>query len=342
MAVQVEYRQLGKSGLRISVPILGCMGYGTPQWMPWVLSEDKALPVMKAAWDAGINTFDTANMYSNGVGERVVAAFLNKYSIPRKDVVILDKVCYLTTPDDISVIGTVRPDLLKTKKYVNKAGLSRLAIFTEVAASLERLGTDYIDLMQIHDWDATVPVEETMRAFNDLVVAGKILYIGASNMKAWQVGELNAVAERHGWPQIVSIQVEHSLLYRPHEVETMAYALYKGIGVLAYAPLNDGNLARPLGTRTQRTTILEGTPFAKNPSSSDEEIIKRVQQAASKHGWTMSQVALAWSASKATSPIVGAGSPQHLEQNIFTSKTLTGEEIKYLEEPYEMRGYRWG
>jgi len=341
MSAQVEYRQLGKSGLRVSVPVLGCMSFGSDKWFPWVLNEDKAFPVMKAAWDAGVNTFDTANMYSNGESERVIAKFIKKYNIPRRSVVILSKIFWITSDDDSSVIAPMRPDLLQTAKYVNQGGLSRVAIFTQVADTLARLETDYIDLLQIHDHDPNTSYEETMKALNDLIVAGKVRYLGASNVKAWQVAEMNAVAARNGWTQFTAVQVEHSLLYRTWEVEMLAYCLHKGIGVLSYAPLMDGHLARPVGTRTARSKTLEGTFFEKKLRPTDEEIVRRVQQVAQTHGWSMAQVALAWSATKVTSPIIGANTAERVGENIIAGKSLSAEEIKSLEEPYEFRGYRY-
>jgi len=334
-----EYRQLGKSGLRVSVPIVGGMSFGSSSWLPWVINEDKAIPVLKAAWDLGINTVDTADVYSNGESERIIAKFMKQYKIPRQNMVIMTKINFPVAPD-AGTFTFMMPHLPGTRDYVNACGLSRTAIFTSVDASLARLNTTYIDVLQIHDFDASTPIEETMKALHDLVVSGKVRYIGACRMPAWQFMEMNHVAELHGWTQFVSAQVEHSLLYRPEEQDMLAYCNYKGIGVLAFSPLLDGHLARPLGTETTRANSIKGTPFEKARLPSDELIIKRVQEIAQKHSWEMSQVALAWSLTKVTSPIVGASKPERLSQSLVTGKTLTADEIKYLEEPYEFHARR--
>ena len=217
------------------------------------------------------------------------------------------------------------PSLPHTREYVNQGGLSRAAIFNQVDASLRRLKTSYIDVLQIHAFDASTPLEETMRALHELVVAGKVRYIGASGLRVWQLAEMNYTAERNGWTQFISMQVEHSLLYRTEvplswhnpcihsekvcfiqEQEMIAYCKYKGIGVISYSPLMDGHLARPLGTATPRADNIAGSMFEKKRRESDKEIIKRVEEIAGKHSVKMCQVALEWSAGKISSPIVGA------------------------------------
>jgi aryl-alcohol dehydrogenase-like predicted oxidoreductase len=213
---KATYRRLGNSGLRVSNPILGAMSIGDSRWMPWVINEDEALPLLKAAYDRGINTWDTANVYSNGVSEEIIAKAIEKYSIPRHKLIILTKCC-----------GTVREgndpetlalkDIEKTVDYVNQRGLSRQGIFNAVDASLKRLNTDYIDLLQIHRYDVTVPVEETMKALHDLVESGKVRYIGASSMWAVQFAAMQWCAEKHGWTKFVSMQGWYNLLYREEE-----------------------------------------------------------------------------------------------------------------------------
>ncbi|KZT41585.1 Aldo/keto reductase [Sistotremastrum suecicum HHB10207 ss-3] len=178
---KVQYRRLGKCGLRVSVPILGAMSFGDPRWASWVIEEDKALEVLKAAWDRGINTIDTANHYSNGVSEEIVGKFLRKYDIPRHKIIILTK-CFFPVPDDPEMHAWEHPELQQTRDYVNQAGLSRQGIFNQVEVSLQRLGTDYIDLLQVHRYNFDTTPEETMEAFHDLIKAGKIRYIGASSM----------------------------------------------------------------------------------------------------------------------------------------------------------------
>ncbi|CCM04375.1 uncharacterized protein FIBRA_06549 [Fibroporia radiculosa] len=337
-----EYRQLGKSGLRVSVPILGGMSFGTPAWGgPWILNEEESLPILKAAWDLGVTSIDTANTYSNGEAERIVSAFIRKYDIPREKLVIMSKVMFLVSPDP-AVLTVLNPGLNHTRDFVNQGGLSRTAIFNQVEGSLRRLQTSYIDLLQIHAFDPTTPIEETMKALHDLIIAGKVRYIGASNLRAWQLAEMNHVAEKNGWTPFVSIQVEHSLIYRPEEQEMFAYCKHKGIGIITYSPLTDGHLARPLGTETTRTKCLAGTPFEKPRKESDNVIIKRVEELATKLQWKMSQVALAWSSSKVTSPIVGINSVDRLKESIIAGKTLSADDIKYLEEPYEYHPHRFG
>ncbi|TDL18331.1 Aldo keto reductase [Rickenella mellea] len=339
----VEYRRLGKCGLRVSVPIIGAMSFGTDKWQPWVLNEDKALPILKAAWDRGINTVDTANGYSNGESERIIGKFIKQFNIPRQKFIILNK-CFGIVHEDPHVFAPTRPDLLNDRDYMNIRGLSRGAIFNAVDASLERLGTDYIDLLQIHRYDPNTPHEETMKALHDLIQSGKVRYIGASSMRAWQFSELNHVAEKNGWTKFVSMQSEYSLLYREEEREMNAYCNYHGIGLIPWSPLHGGDLARPLGTSTVRSEVMtaafKGTTHEINTTEADKEIITRTEELSKKKGWTMSQVALAWMGTKVTSPIVGISSIERLDQAIVTGKTLTEEEIKYLEEPYTPRAVK--
>lgn len=216
--LQAEYRPLGKSGLRVSVPILGAGSFGSSAWVSWVLDEEEAFPILKEAWDAGVTTIDTANVHSNGASERVVGSFLQKYrdEIPRHRVLIFTK-CWGLVHDEVSDItnaGDKVSDLKDTRDYVNQSGLSRAAIFNAVDASLKRLQTPYIDLLQIHRFDPETPIEETMRALHDLVMSGKVRYIGASSMRTWQFVEMNNVAEKNGWTVFQSMQCEYSLLYR--------------------------------------------------------------------------------------------------------------------------------
>lgn len=258
--------------------------------------------------------------------------------------------------------------LSQTREYVNQSGLSRAAIFNQTDGCLARLATEYIDLLQIHTFDAATPIEETMRALNDLVIAGKVRYLGACNLRAWQLGEMNSIAERNGWTPFSSIQVEHSLLFRtevrrifssyalatdtfpPQEIEMFAYCLYKGVGVIAYSPLMNGNLARPLKTETARSKV--PSRFKKTLLASDQQIIQQVEKIATKNSWTMAQVALAWSCTKLTSPIVGLNSVgtlccataeamseltrpqvQRVRESIVSGKALDETDIGALEEP---------
>ncbi|KZO96984.1 Aldo/keto reductase [Calocera viscosa TUFC12733] len=330
---QVEYRRVGKSGLRVSVPILGAMSFGSDKWAPWVINEDKALPLLKAAWDRGINTWDTANVYSNGESERVIAKAIKTYNIPRSKLVILTK-CFSLTHDDPSVLAMFHPELPNSRDYVNTSGLSRQAIFQQVEASLKRLGTDYIDLLQIHRCDMDTPFEETMRALDDLVRSGKVRYIGASSMWAWQFAEYQNAAEKNGWTKFISMQNHYSLLYREEEREMNKYCDYSGVGLIPWGPLAAGQLARPLGETSVREDSAKGSPFEMKKLDADKEIINRVEKLAKQKGWSMGQVAQAWINTKVSSPIIGFSSVKRLEEAIIPDKKLTEEDIKYLEEPY--------
>ncbi|TRM57071.1 NADP-dependent oxidoreductase domain-containing protein [Schizophyllum amplum] len=327
----VKYVQLGKSGLRVSVPIAGAMSYGNPKWAssdeagPWVKDADEALPILKAAWDRGINTIDTSNNYSNGDSERIVAKFIEKcWGLVGKgddhDLFILPQIATLS----------------KRREYVNQSGLSRTAIFSAVEGSLARLNTTYIDLYQIHRFDFSTPPEETMKALHDLVESGKVRYIGASSMRCWQFALLNEVAEKNGWTKFVSMQDEYSLIYREEEREMLAYCKYHGIGVIPWSPLGGGQLARPSNLETARSkTFAAITP----KYDADQEINKRVEEIATKRGWKMSQVALAWVQRNVASPIVGLNSINRVDESIVDGE-LTEEEAQYLEEPYQPKDVR--
>ncbi|KAL1673668.1 NADP-dependent oxidoreductase domain-containing protein [Schizophyllum commune] len=338
----VKYVQLGESGLRISVPILGAMSYGNPKWAAtdgstqWVLDEERALPILKAAWDRGINTIDTANVYSNGDSERIIAQFIEKYQIPRDEIIIATKCFGLATKDhDHDVFTPTQYQVLRQRKeYVNWMGLSRAAIFNAVEESLKRLNTSYIDLYQIHRFDPDTPPEETMKALHDLVESGKVRYIGASSMRTWQFALLNEVAGKNGWTKFVSMQNEYSLLYREEEREMIAYCKYHGIGLIPWSPLSGGALARPVSSEeTPRWKSFNAYGINKRHAI-DAEIIKRVEEVAKKRGWAMSQVALAWAQRTVDSPIVGFNSIKRVDQGIVNDE-LTDEEAKYLEEPYQ-------
>ncbi|KAJ6590867.1 Aldo/keto reductase [Mycena sp. CBHHK59/15] len=310
-----QYRRLGQSGLRVSIPVIGGMSFGNPIWSPWILPESKALPILKAAWDHGLNTVDTANMYSNGESEKI-------YNIPRQNFVIVTKARFIVAHDDPAAkTGWGEAQLVNKRDYVNQGGLSRTALLNQVDASLERLETTYIDLLIIHRGDPNTPMEETMKALHDLVQSGKVRYIGASNIHLWELAEMNNIADKNHWTTFACVQVEHSLLYRPEETEMFAYCNLKGIGILAYSPLMDGYLARPVGTQTERVNTFVGTMLEKTRRDSDNEIIKRVQQG--------------------SSPVVGISSVERVHQSIVPEEKLTDEEIKYLEEPYEFQPYRF-
>ncbi|KAL8644518.1 MAG: hypothetical protein Q9210_007216, partial [Variospora velana] len=222
-----EYKQLGKSGLRVSVPILGAMSFGDKRWAPWVIEEDEALPLLKAAYNRGLNTWDTANVYSNGASEEIIGKAIKKYNLPRHKLVILTKCCG-TTREGNDPETLALKDIDQTVDYVNQRGLSRQGIFNAVEASLRRLDIPYIDVFQIHRYDKTVPVEETMEALHDLVKSGKVRYIGASSMWAYQFATMQFVAERRGWTKFVSMQNQYSLLYREEEREMNKFCYETG------------------------------------------------------------------------------------------------------------------
>jgi len=333
---KVSYAQLGNSGLRVSVPILGAMSFGHKDWMDWVIEEKEGLELLKGAWDRGLNTWDTANVYSNGVSEEIIGKAIKEFNIPRHKLVLLSK-CFGIVGEQPGLRHITWPQEMKASKdYVNQGGLSRTAIFKAVDASLKRLGTDYLDLLQIHRFDATVPVEETMKALHDLVQSGKVHYIGASSMWAYQFAKLQSAAEKNGWTKFISMQNHYSLCYREEEREMNKFCHETGVGLIPWAPLFRGHLARSLGA-PETTRSKTGTPSANSRglSEADEKIIGRVQELAEKKGWKMSQVALVWIIQRGTIPIVGFSNIARIDEACeVRGKSLTDEEMKYLEEPY--------
>ncbi|KAJ5908159.1 hypothetical protein N7495_000841 [Penicillium taxi] len=332
---KVEYVQVGSSGLRVSRPILGCLAFGKPQpFAPWILDEETSLEILKVAYDRGVNTWDTANTYSNGLSEEIIGKAIKKFNIPRQKVVIMTKIGF-HVGEEIDVLGAAFPDEMgQCKDYVNQGGLTRSGIINAVDASLKRLGTDYIDLLQLQRLDEKPVAEEMMKAFHDLVESGKVRYIGASSMWLSQFAQLQFLAEKKGWTKFVSMQNYYNLCYREEEREMIRFCKETGVGILPWSPLFAGRLARPLGfdksIRSKRPS-----PHHPNVTAADEEIINRVEEIAKKKGWTMSHVALAWLSSKGTSPIVGCNSVDKLEDVChLRGKVLAEEDIKYLEEPY--------
>ncbi|KAK2780816.1 hypothetical protein FQN53_000941 [Emmonsiellopsis sp. PD_33] len=340
---KAEYRQLGKSGLRVSVPIFGAMSIGSSEFGPWMLDEDKALPLLKAAYDRGLNTWDTANLYSSGDSERLIGKAIKKYNIPRHKLVVMTK-CWgpVSEPEHGNAYIVPYGDQLnQCKDYVNQFGLSRQAIFAAVDASLARLDTPYIDLLQIHRYDPYTPHEETMQALHDLIRSGKVRYIGASSMYTWQFAMMQFCAEKNGWTKFISMQNKYSLCYREEEREMMGFCKETGVGVIPFAPLYDGYLARPLAAKgsTARAAV---NPLTHNLTPSDITTINRVEEIATKRGWTMAQVALAWLCGRVASPIVGFSSVERVEEGMAVrGKVLTGEEERYLEEGYVGKGIGW-
>ncbi|KAL8973536.1 MAG: hypothetical protein Q9197_002223 [Variospora fuerteventurae] len=277
------------------------MGIGSKAWQDWVAEEDEGLEILKAAWDRGLSTWDTANVYSSGINEEIIGKAIRKFEIPREKLTILAK-CFGTVPAEPGIFNwPFEPQLRSSRDYVNQGGLSRGAIFTAVDASLKRLGTDYIDLLQIHRYDATVPPEETMKALHDLVEAGKVRYIGASSMWAYQFARMQFIAERNGWTKFISMQNCYNLCYREEEREMNKFCNETGVGLIPWGPLFSGLLAQPLGVETARSKI--NIARSGGLTEADEAIIKRVEEMAAKKGWKMSQVALAWIRGKGCIPI---------------------------------------
>ena len=314
----MRYTTLGATGLEVSRVCLGCMSYGSPDrgTHSWTLDEEQSRPFIRTAIEAGVNFFDTANVYSDGTSEEIVGRALADFG-RRNEIVLATK-----------VHGRMR-------KAPNGAGLSRKAIMHEIDASLRRLGTDYIDLYQIHRWDPKVPIEETMEALHDVVKAGKARYIGASSMWAWQFATAQHVAERNGWTKFVSMQNHYNLIYREEEREMLPLCLDQGVGVIPWSPLARGMLTRDSSASTARA---ETDEFGKTLyGTANTEILTAVARIAEARCVTRAQVALAWVARHpaVSAPIVGATKPQHLTDAIAAVEiTLTDEEARELEAPY--------
>ena len=317
----MEYVRLGRTGLQVSRLCLGCMSYGASDrgTHAWTLDEASSRPFLKRAVESGINFFDTANVYSDGTSEEIVGRALKEYA-RRDEVVIATK-----------VHGRMHPG-------PNGAGLSRKAILQEVDASLKRLGTDYIDLYQIHRWDYDVPIEETLEALNDVVRAGKARYIGASSMYAWQFAQALALSDRNGWARFVSMQDYVNLLYREEEREMLPLCGKEGIGVIPWSPLARGRLTRDWDAKTARTeTDAFGKALYGKTDASDKAVVEAVAKVAAARKLPRAQIALAWVLSKpvVTAPIVGATRMQHLDDAIAALDIkLTSEEIATLEQSY--------
>lgn len=317
----MEYVKLGNTGLDVSRLCLGCMSFGVAErWVhPWVLDEEHSRPIIKKALEKGINFFDTANVYSDGTSEEIVGRALKDYA-NRDEIVLATKVHF------------------RMHEGPNGAGLSRKAIMSEIDKSLKRLGTDYVDLYQIHRWDYSTPIEETMEALHDVVKAGKARYIGASAMYAWQFQKALYVAESHGWTRFVSMQNHLNLIYREEEREMLPLCKEEKIGVIPYSPLASGRLTRDWSETTKRseTDQVQKSKYDAT-ANTDRQIVERVAAIAEQRGVSRAQIALAWLLQKepVTAPIIGATKLSHLDDPVAAlSITLTPEEIASLEEPY--------
>jgi 1-deoxyxylulose-5-phosphate synthase len=314
----MRYIRLGATGLQISPITLGCMSFGVADAgaHAWTLDETRSKAMITQALEAGVNILDTANVYSAGTSEEIVGRVLNQVA-RREDVVIATK-----------VHGVMR-------QGPNGGGLSRRSIMFEAEQSLRRLQTDYIDLYQIHRWDYDTPIEETLEALDDLVRAGKVRYLGASSMHAWQFAKSLYLADLHGWTRFVSMQNHYNLLYREEEREMLPLCADQGIGVIPWSPLARGRLTRPWDENTSRSDTDEFGKTLYQPE--DRAIVERVADIAAARGVSPAQIALAWVSANptVTSPIVGATKPQHLHDAIAALEiTLDDEEIARLQEPY--------
>jgi aryl-alcohol dehydrogenase-like predicted oxidoreductase len=314
----MKYVRLGRTGLQVSRFALGCMSFGSPEagQHSWTLAEDDAKPMIRAAVEAGINFFDTANTYSAGTSEEIIGRVLKEHT-SRENIVIATK-----------VYGRMRPG-------PNGAGLSRKVIMSEVEASLRRLGTDYIDLYQIHRWDPHTPIEETLEALHDLVRSGKVRYVGASSMYAWQFSKALYTADLRGWSRFVSMQPHYNLLYREEEREMLPLCEDQEIGVLPWSPQARGRLTRPWKEVSVRS---ENDEFGKKLYGSDDKpIVDAVERIAVDRGVTQAQVALAWLLRQpvVTAPIIGATKDRHITDAAASLElVLTDDECAALEQPY--------
>ncbi len=318
----MQYVNLGRTGLKVSRICLGTMTYGSPAWREWVLDEAASRPFIKRALELGINFFDTADMYSLGASEEVVGRALRDFA--KRDAVVLATKVFNPMGDG-----------------PNDRGLSRKHIMSAIDASLRRLGTDYVDLYQIHRWDAETPIEETLEALHDVVKAGKARYIGASSMYAWQFAKALYLADRHGWTRFVSMQNHYNLVYREEEREMIPLCLDEGIGLIPWSPLARGFLA---GTRSREergsTTRAKTDAFAHEMYYNDADftVVDQVMALAEQRGVKPAQVALAWILHQpgVTAPIIGASKMEQLEQAVAALDVqLSAEDLKALEAPYQ-------
>lgn len=314
---------LGKTGMKVSRLCLGMMTYGSSTWRDWVLNEDQALPFVRRALDAGINFFDTADVYSLGASEQVTGNILKTLAVKRENVIIATKVCSSMSDD------------------VNDRGLSRKHILDSIDKSLRRLQMDYVDLYQIHRWDYNTPIEETMETLHDVVRAGKARYIGASSMFAWQFAKAQYTADLHGWTRFASMQNHYNLVYREEEREMIPFCLDQGVGLIPWSPMARGFFA---GNRSKggggETTRARNDPFANQLYFREEDFIvaEAAREIGKRYEASGSQIALAWMLNKPhiSAPIIGASQMEHLDQAIAALEIkLTADEIKQLELPYQ-------
>ncbi|KAJ1306642.1 hypothetical protein OPQ81_007637 [Rhizoctonia solani] len=329
LSKKMTYVRLGNSGLKVSRIILGTMGYGSPEWEGWVLGEEEGIKHIKAAYDLGIQTFDTANAYSNGLSEVILGKAIKQHNLPRDEIVVMTKVYFTVAPN----IKMAWPSLAD---YPNRNGLSRKHIFESIQASLKRLQLDYVDVLQCHRFDPDTPVAETMQALHDVVQAGYARYIGMSSCYAWQFHVMQNYAITHNLTPFISMQNQHSLVYREEEREMFPTLNHFGVGIIPWSPLARGYLTKPL--KAVKTNRAENDPlrdYYATAHPGNPKIVEKVEEIAKKHGATMAQIAIAWSLTKVTAPVVGTSSLKNLEDLADAVRIkLSEEEIKALEEPY--------
>jgi 1-deoxyxylulose-5-phosphate synthase len=324
----MKYVNLGRAGVKVSRVCLGAMTYGDPAWRPWILTEEQGRPFIKRALEQGINFFDVADMYSLGKSEEILGRAIRDFA--RRDDVVIGTKAYFKMSDD-----------------PNDRGLSRKHLMSAIDASLRRLGTDYVDLYQIHRYDAETPIEETLRALDDIVRAGKARYIGGSSMSSWQFTKALYLADRHGWTRFVSMQNHYNLVYREEEREMLPLCREEGIGVIPWSPLARGFLAgnrRPSDKGTTARAQTDDIAHRLYYTESDFKIVERVVALADRRGVSPAQIALAWLLHQpgVTAPIVGASKMEQLDQAIAAVDiTLTEEERRELEELYQPHPVRW-
>ncbi|KAI0049042.1 Aldo/keto reductase [Auriscalpium vulgare] len=331
---RVPYVRLGSSGLMVSKIILGCMSYGTPEWMPWVLNEEEGVKHIKAAYDTGIQTFDTANIYSMGLSEIVLGKAIKQHHFPRDEIVVMTKVHGLVAR---TVTERYRDKSPEDFGYVNQEGLSRKHIFDSVQDSLQRLQLDYINVLQCHRFDPNTPIEETMQALHDVVQKGWARYIGMSSCFAWQFHVMQNYAIAHNLTPFISMQNHYNLLYREEEREMMPSLKHFGVASIPWSPLGRGLLARPPDQEKTKRGAFDRWHAMYLENSGGEKIIHRVAKLAKEKGVTMGQLSLAWIMAKdaVAAPVVGTTSLDNLYDLLGAFDVeINEEEIKFLEEPY--------
>ncbi|EIM87557.1 Aldo/keto reductase [Stereum hirsutum FP-91666 SS1] len=336
---RIPYVRVGNSGLKVSKIVLGCMSYGSPEWSPWVLEEEEAIKHIKAAYDAGIQSFDTANVYSNGLSEVILGKAIKKLKLPREEIVVMTKLFVAVGATPSEKVSRVAAEA-DAAGYVNQYGLSRKHIFDSVKASLKRLDLEYIDLYWCHRFDYNTPIEETMQALHDVVKAGYVRYIGMSSCYAYQFHAMQNYAISHNLTPFIAMQNHYNLVYREEEREMMPTLKHFGVGSIPWSPLARGAVTRPVDAeKTTRATgdfLKPDTYLNANPGGKD--IVRRIEEVAKKHDATMAQVALAWTMAKdaVSAPIIGTTSLEKLEDLLgAVNVKLSEEDIKYMEEPYK-------